>query len=329
MPSLLIGGLGFIGASLVEELTKTSKDRICVIARKQSLERRPRLVNKYRQLGVRISAPQQLTPDRIRGAAKNCGEELEVYYLAGRLSNGEDAWKAHVDLAREAIRAVADQASTIVYTSAAPVIAECKNPPRDPAGRIVEEEKHLENCKIPRLGFLASKYIGEKRFLETLEENGLKGAIARPVAVYGPHAIHHTEWRKIYRLAKKGLAIDIPIDAVYSRDVARALIHIARKGKKKWYYIASPEKYTIGMLSRELAQLYGRRTRRIPVKPVEILSRIAYRLRLHPRISLLGAFIAKKLTFYPKNLVEEGFTKWQTGRKTALEEFHNWLKQNY
>ncbi len=326
MASLLIGGAGFIGANLVEELRREG-EHVCVVARRASLEKRRELVNLYRRLGVRISAPQSVTRERLRGAAKNCGRSLNVYYLIGVLKNSREAWLAHVDLAKEALEAVAEYASSFIYLSVAPVVAECKDLPRR-NNYIVEEDRLLENCRQPRIGFLASKYWGEKTVVRKAVEIGVRAVVARPVAVYGPHAYYHAEWESLYRLAKRSLSISLDLQVVYSRDVARALAYIAEKGRRRIYYVAPPNKYTIRDLSREAARAITGRSIALPGKPLELVASIAYKLSIPSRLSLLGSFTSKRLFFYPANLVEEGFSSWETGRKESLEEFVEWLKKH-
>ena len=329
MASLVLGGLGFIGASLVEELAGWSRD-VCVVARRSSAERRKRLLDRVAEKGARILLYPELDKPSLRDALNKCGGSVEAYYLIGVLRNDRPAWKAHVEMAAIALEALSSGLESFVYVSAAPVVAECSSLERSSEGRVVEEEEHLENCSPPRLGFLASKYAGEKLVLEMLGEYGVKGGIARPVLVYGPHAYGHVEWLLLYRLARRGISLDLSIDVVYSRDVARALVHIARRARRQWYYVASPSRYTLGDLWSGVARAYSPRPRRAAGRVfLEALFSALYRIGAQSRVSLVGAFVEKRLSFYPARLLEEGFRGWETGSREAVEEFMAWLEREY
>ena len=314
MALAIVGGVGFLGAVLAEEARQRGL-RVCVVARRSSAARRAWLAERLRELGAAIILLDSIEAGAVAEALRSCGAAA-LAYVAGVLGGGRRAFDAHVRAWRAVLDALlrVEGVEAAVYVSAA-AVAPCAR------GEVSEEPEHLQGVEAAD-GYTASKAEGERLAMAYHRDHGVPVAVARPAVMFGPYA-YHPEHRLIYRLGLAGLALDVPVDAVPARDVARAILYAAeRRLAGSWFYVARPEGFTVADLScRVASQLSGRCTRlRIPRPVLALGSLVSARLRLLARLVGCGVRVR------PARLLEAGFEGW-TDLEASVREYVGWLRR--
>ena len=266
---VLVGGLGFLGANLVEELVGRGH-RVVVVARRSSVGRRQWLRRVIESLGatVHVAEGRVEAPDIARFSPD------VVYHLAGKPGGPRSVqWEAHVGLLEREMEAAEETGARIVYVSSIAVVADAS--PLPPGSLVVEEEEHLWGRRgVFQTHHSETKAEGERRLVSWRG----RWAILRPGLVYGRHA-YHREWRLARTLARLRLAPVVagaPVVGVH--DVAR-IAAMAGEGSLdgRWVNVVSPfthERVAVEFCRRASG---SRRCLRIPQGPLLRLGRLAGR----------------------------------------------------
>jgi nucleoside-diphosphate-sugar epimerase len=310
---LLVGGVGFLGAVMVE-LSRSRGWGVCVAARRSSVERRLELYERIRAMGAKVLVFEVLGEKAVADSARACGAEL-IVHLAGSLARGGAVYDAHVRLWREVLEAAASLDLPAIYVSSA-AVAPCR------PGTVYEEEQHLRGIQADD-DYTRSKIEGEKLAMTYHRERGVKASIVRPVVMFGPYA-YHPEHKLVLSLARLGLGVTLDIDVVPAIDVAEAVAYIYERGLwGSWFYVARPEGYTMKDLSCSVAE----RVRGFCLGlgwALKAAAELAKALgRLPPRLELLRRWLKCGWRFKPRRLLEVGFDRW-CSLEDAIDQYVSW-----
>ncbi len=244
---LIFGGLGFIGANLVEKLfergyeiyvahrpfTSRYKERLAsVVGRYASLI-------KYRDpkeaiLGVRPSAIYNLVGEFFGSEEKIMEANLGFVERLCSALNGYEGYK-------------------LIHVSAATVVG--------PRGDVIyEEDRHLAN--IDPVGVFDRSKAGAERIIASRVKSWV---IVRPVLVYGAYNAH-PEWVMLLRWIRRGLAPSIRarISAIEAGELSEILVR-SLKLDREYFFATECDPYWLGEIVDALSRAVGARPLKIPV----------------------------------------------------------------
>ncbi|MEM4655567.1 MAG: NAD-dependent epimerase/dehydratase family protein [Acidilobaceae archaeon] len=286
MKYVLVGGIGYLGVNLAEELIRRGY-KVIVVGRRGSEAKRRVIAEYIRNLGVDIRLYDRVNYVRL---AEQQGDAY--IHIAGKITGKlEDFREAHVYLLDEGIRAARELGSRIVYVSSIGAIGEILGV--KPGSIVYEEEKHLNDKPHRHNSYHElTKAEGEKLLVSRGVDVKGKWSIIRPGLMMGPWA-YHIEWRRFIDLLKLRLAprIGIGLPIVHVRDVSEVIAEaIEGRYDGLWLNTVSPYYPDMADLVAEGCRQLKRRCLRIPLGLIIKLS--LYSLGyITPRVSPLSLTI--------------------------------------
>jgi len=264
---VLFGGLGFIGANVVEAL---AGEELYVAHRPSSPSKRPliaRFVSQYAQL-VEYRDPAAVI-ERVR-------PDLVVNLTGEYFGRVEELREANAEFPKrlcDAARRVGWRGK-VVHFSAATV--------RGPVGEVIEEERpHLSGIR-PVSPFDQFKAEGEAAVANCFDD----WVIVRPTLVYGRFN-DHPEWVTLTRLVSRGIApaISAGVSSISARELAKAVkrsLHLSRE----YFFATECQPRPLAEFVDAIAKALGKRAVKIPV-PAALL-KVAAPRELRPHLPFLG-----------------------------------------
>ncbi|MBT3239827.1 MAG: NAD-dependent epimerase/dehydratase family protein [Chloroflexi bacterium] len=181
---------------------------------------------------------------------KSAMQECEIVFHAAAFYPKKGQSKNVIDLIRNAkseISNVLDMAvetkiKRLVFTSTLTTIGK---PPTD-EDRLANEMDFYQLGSSPKSGYAETKSIMEHAVIQAANEH-LDAVIVNPTAVFGPGDVHITLGSLLIATAKGWMKAWLPgqINVVDVRDVARAHIVAAIKGKRGERYILGGRNYSV------------------------------------------------------------------------------------
>ncbi len=306
---VVVGGVGFVGANLVEELVGRGL-RVVVASRRSSLERRPLVARFLRGLGVEFAVAASLWDVDFEGLGGGV-----YYYLPGALTGGLKAMReAHVDLLARVLDAANNVGARLVHVSSIAALGVMRGWRRGCI--IVEEERHLEGERLYPSMHMETKAWGERLVVE----RGARWSIVRPGVVFGPWG-YHMEWRLLLASSRirLGPRLGRGMPHIYSQDLARILADAGEGAyDSMWINAVDPLHPDIGDIFQEICRRVGRRCVTAPVWPlIAFAGRVAGRgspLRLFYSILAHGCHYSSRhlsgFEWTPLDSQVEGFIGW-------------------
>ena len=319
MKIALVGGLGYLGASMAEMMAAEGWD-VIVVARRSSLRvaARRSIEAHFRRVGVHIAYVDSISVDTLRSIAPD-----SFVHVAGKISGSYRVQReAHVELLERVVNAASEIGARVVYISSILAYGRVKHLGRGSVA--LEEDEHLAGERLHRSNHSRTKAEGERILVSRGGELGGRWAILRPGLLLGRWA-YHFEWRYAALLSKARVypSIKAPANAVYTGDVARAAI-MGCEGRLDgmWVHVVNPGDYTVGDVYSALCRsLSGGKCLGLPVyAPWGILSSI-----LPPSLSLSAVSEALSLGYRFSTRILVGFS-W-TPLEDAVLEMAEWLKK--
>ena len=310
MRFVLVGGIGFVGINLAEELRDHGE--LVVVGRPSSARKRPRITAALKELGAEVTLL-----DRIdSGSLASIGGDV-YYHVAGVLVGPSRAfWDAHVNLLREVVSAASQVGSRVVYISSTASMGEALGVPR--GSTLTEEEVHLDPSRFSQgTIYEVTKAEGERLLVRSSESLGGRWSIVRPSLIFGPWG-YEVQWPLTLSLARRGVA---PIfgsrNFIYSRDLARILWDAGRGlYDGKWLIASWPQDVDIGDVAVEICRQLRVRCR--------LRVNVGRLLRVMPATNLMGvSMIIRMLRFnykYVSRIVSASFSTLER----AVEDFLSW-----
>ncbi len=237
MEAALIGGIGFIGVNVAEEMIKRGW-KVIIVSRRTSVRKRPLIYNHLKNLKVSFMFVDKIDYEAI----KDLSPDVFVY-LIGKISGTKrELWESHVEILKDVIGVAGSSGSKIIYMSAISSLGDVKG--KGKGDVIYEEEKHLDpDVHFQRNDFERSKAEGERTLVGS--DRVLKGrwTIIRPGLVTGRWA-YHIEWRSISALARIGLGLRLyPVPITCVEDLSK-LVAEASEGEYNSLWINTVSKNT-------------------------------------------------------------------------------------
>lgn len=246
MRILVYGGLGFIGANVVDEL---SGEELYVAHRPGSPRRRPRIAEF-------VSSRAELLEYRDPAAPLEAVKPDVVINLVGEYFGNPDVIKdANAEFPKRLCEAAkrAGWRGKAIHISAATV----RGPVGDP---IVEEEVHLRGI-APVSDFDKWKAEGERAVAQCFED----WVIVRPVLAYGRFN-DHPEWVALTGLVERGIApmINAAVSAISARELAKA-IRLSLGLYKEFFFATECQPRRISDFVLAIEKALGKRALHVPV----------------------------------------------------------------
>ena len=223
MKAALVGGVGFVGVNLAEELVSGGWD-VVVVARESSVAKRPIIASRLTSLGAKLSSYRRITRDSLLDVG------ADVYFhLAGKVSGSTASMEAaHVKLLEMVVDAAGELGARVVYVSAVAAIGRVRG--AQPGSEVVEEDEHLSpRVHVWETPYEKSKAMGEKLLVNSGASLRGKWAILRPGIVFGRWA-YHGFWGSLYNAARRGISVctsHLPLTPVKSLS---RLLELAGRG---------------------------------------------------------------------------------------------------
>lgn len=221
---LVVGGVGFIGSFLADELLESGDDVVLFDVRRSH----PLLELLGVEDEVRThSGDVTHLPDLLRAVAEY--DPDYVVHLAAMLSGIERSpWRAQ-EVNCTGTTNVFEAARTgsvrrVVWTSSTSVYADADRYP-DAPNPVVDEDSLVDPPSL----YGAQKYLNEKTAAAYHEHHGLDVVGLRPPGIYGPHKSAPEPHNDLIEAGIAGEPMTVPygdqrVELVYVRDVARALV---------------------------------------------------------------------------------------------------------
>jgi nucleoside-diphosphate-sugar epimerase len=275
MRYLLYGGLGFIGANVVEAL---AGEEVYVAHRPGSPRRKPALAGFVSRHAELIEYTDPAKP------LESAKPDVVINLVGEYYGSPAAVWEANAEFPKRLCDAArrAGWRGKMVHISAATVRGPVGNPIR-------EEERHLEGIK-PISHFDASKAEGERVVANCFED----WVIVRPVLVYGRFN-DHPEWVTLTGMVRRGVApmVNLAVSAISARELAK-VVKLSTALSREYFFATecAPRRLSDFVLAIEKA--LGRRALHIPVPSV--VMRIAAPRDLKKHLPFLGrSFSCEKM----------------------------------
>ena len=314
---LVTGGSGFLGSSLIKELTKEKKK---IIVFDNNFRGSFKKFN-YRSNKVTLFKGDIRKENDILKAIKDCDEVYHLAFINGT-KNFYESPELVLDVGINGILNILKiirrkKIKKFLFASSSEVYYKPKTFPG-------KENEHLviPNPQNPRFSYSSSKIIGEVLTLNYLRNTKIKHFIFRPHNIFGPqmgfeHVIPEL-LRKIFiasdKFKKKRCEIKIQGNGSETRsfcfidDAAKQIIRINKKGKNKEIYnVGQTSEISIIKLIKDISKITGIQ---IKVKPGKLTSGSV--LRRCPDIKKIKKLGKNKNNYY-----------------LGLKETINWYKNFY
>jgi dihydroflavonol-4-reductase len=244
--TLVTGGTGFLGRHLVQQLLDAGVKNIRVLTTSAP--------GWLREMAVESVEGSINDPDSVKRAVDGA---LEVYHLAGKVSNDRDDARAMHTVHVEGTRLLCDAARnagvrTIVMASTSGTIAVTGN------GDPIPDESYQAPLDITsRWPYYASKFYQEQVALERFSGEGLRLVILNPSLLLGPGDERLSSTKPVLDfLAQKIRAIPGGgLSFVDVRDTATAFIEAMRTGKHGERYLLGSVNWTFKTFLSRLERL--------------------------------------------------------------------------
>lgn len=275
MRILIYGGLGFIGANVVEAL---ADNELYVAHRPGSPGRKPEIANFVLQYARLVEYTDPAKP------LESVKPELILNLVGEYFGPPEVIKSANADFPKrlcEASRRTGWKGK-VIHISAATVRGPVGNP-------IVEEERHLHDIS-PLSDFDKYKAEGEKTIAECFND----WVIVRPVLVYGRFN-DHPEWVMLVKYLPKGFApvIKATVSTISARELAK-IIKASMVLSREYFFATECSPRRLEDFIDAMAEVLKKRIVKIPV-PAPLLKFTAPR-ELRPHLPFLNrAFSCAKL----------------------------------
>ncbi|MFN4046524.1 MAG: NAD-dependent epimerase/dehydratase family protein, partial [Acidilobaceae archaeon] len=263
---VVVGGLGYLGVNVVEELHRRGS-QVTVVGRRGSEAKRPHITAHIRGMGLPMKLLESLGAEEL----KTLGGDV-YYYLVGIVSGSLEKFrKAHVELLGETVKAAGELGARVVYVSAISSIGEVKGV--KPGSVIYEEEDHLNPELHKNYSYHGlTKAEGERLLRESRELRG-RWSIVRPGLLLGPWA-YHPEWSAYRRLLSMRIAPKLGrrIPLIHVRDAAEILAEAGEGVYDSLWVNAVAHHPDMSDIVREGCKHLRVGCATIPLKPVVSLS---------------------------------------------------------
>ena len=247
MDTLITGATGFVGSHLVEHLAARGETA-------RALVRETSDVTRLEEHGFPTVAGGLDDQASLRRAVDGVDT---VYHLAAatRALDPDTFRKVNAEGTARLVAALSEagRGQRLVYLSSLAAVGPSQGRPVRPG-----------DVPRPLTAYGRSKLAGE----EVVRASGLKGAVLRAPAVYGPR---ERDMLPFFRFARFGLLpvvgpSDRRLQLIHISDLAAALVAAAETPTAKGiYHVAEPRAYTWGEVLDRMAEAVGRSGVRVPV----------------------------------------------------------------
>ncbi len=286
----VFGGLGFLGANLVEALE----------GHEVYVYHRPGAHSAKADLARAVARHAALVEYRDPAEALRSTRPDAVVNLVGEFfGDRETLWGANVEFVRSLCAAIREAGiGYLLHVSAATVVGPTSH-------HIVEEESHLQGV-APATPFDESKAEGER----IVASCGVDWAIARPVLMYGPYN-DHPEWVALVRMVRRGVVpvVGARLSAVEAREAAAVIARALGRVRNDYFFVTECSDYGLADFVDAVAGALGRRPVKVTV-PLWAARMLAPRpLRGHLKF-LNKRFSCEKMArltgYVPRRRLDEG-----------------------
>ncbi len=308
----IIGGVGFVGINIAEELSKDSN--VIIVTRRSSIKKRPNITKRLKELGVELIVLDKINFNNL----KNLDVDNFIYTIGIISGNLKEMMEAHVNILDEVIKAAKEISSRVIYISSVGALGEVK---AKEGSVLYEEDDHLnKEMFTQKFPYEISKAEGERLLLKNKDELKNKFVILRPTTVFGPYA-YESQWKAIYNLAKRNVKIKIGGESlIYSKDLAK-IVGISTKGKfdGKWLYVSWPEKIDLEKVSSKTCEYFKKK--RCITLPIKGLIKFLYYITpYNSPIKMIYRSVKGSYTFKSKYLDDFKFSSFEE----AFNDFINY-----
>ncbi len=264
MEALVTGGSGFTGSNLVKKLIGKNH-KVRVLARASSK------VDDLKKLGARIITGDISNREDVFSAVKGASQ---VFNIAASYRDAGLDEKVYQDVNYQGAINVADaclkyKIPVLVHCSTIGVVSSIEDPPGN------ETDPYSPDDAYQR-----SKCRAEKAVLGYVKEKGLRAAIIRPCAIYGPGDIRLL---KMFKMAAKKRPVmfgrgNATYHMVFIDDLTDSFMLASEKRKAigEVFIIGHEEYCTLNQLFTMIAGEFGISAKiiHIPLLPVEVLAAV-------------------------------------------------------
>ena len=251
---LVLGATGFIGG----HIAKAALDEGWKV---RGLRRNPESTGHLQGIPIEWVQGDLNDFDSLVNAMRDCNF---IFHAAAYYPKNRNPQKVEgqIETAKNEINTVlaatkGASPKRLIYTSTLTTIG---NPPPG-RNRLADERDHYQLGTFPKSGYYETKIVMENRVLEEAAK-GTDVVLLNPTAVFGPGDVHIT-LGGILLLAAKGYAVGwLPVstNVVDVRDVAKAHIEAAKRGRSGERYIIGGHNATVKELLEITAKITGART---------------------------------------------------------------------
>jgi dihydroflavonol-4-reductase len=321
--SLVTGGTGFIGSSVVRTLLARGDD-VRVLARPNADRR------NLDGLPVEIVAGDVRDAASLDRAASGC---RRVFHVAAIYSfwAPEALFEAiNVEGTRNVLDAAARAGvETVVHTSSVAALGTA------PRGSVVDEATPVDSEQIVG-AYKQSKYRAERVALEAARR-GARIVVVNPSFPVGPGDVKPTPTGRVvvdFLNGRMPAFVDTGMNVVDVRDVALGHVLAAERGRSGERYILGGENMSMRGLLQELAAVSGRRAPRVrlPYAPIlavaglsEAWSRVTGR---EPRLTRDTLRMSRHTMYYSSEKAARELGLPRTPVATALRDAVAWFAEN-
>ncbi len=262
MKHVIVGGLGYLGVNVAEELHKRGFNAI-IVSRRGSETRRPHITAHVKTMGLPLELLESLRAEKL----KTLGGDV-YYYLVGRVSGSLEKFReAHVELLGETVKAAGELGARVVYVSAISAIGEVGG--LKPGSTVYEEEEHLNPKLHKNYSYHGLTKAEGERLLRNSRELKGKWSIVRPGLLLGPWA-YHREWAMYRRLLSIRVAPKLGrrIALIHVKDTAEILAEAGEGRYDSLWVNAVAHHPDMSDIVREGCKQVKVRCATIPFKPL-------------------------------------------------------------
>lgn len=325
LKTLVTGGTGFIGASLIRELLKEGVE-VKALVRKNSNTK------NIDSLDIEKVYGDLCDKGSLVAALNGCNV---LYHVAAHYSLWELDSRFIYDINLEGTKNILSAAfekgmDKVVYTSTVGAIGLSKG------GGIGNEETKIDPDSLFD-HYKLSKYLAEKE-AEKMALRGLPLVIVNPSTPVGPMDIKPTPTGKIivdFLNKKMPAYMDTGLNLVHVEDVAKGHILAAKSGRVGERYILGHANITLRDIFKMLEEISGIRapTIKIPYSIALTAGYVSQFISNHitqkpPFVPLAGVKMAKRYMYFDSSKAVKELGLPQTPIKTALQKAVEWFKEN-